>query len=92
MYVQVYENMSCRLNLLILVCGWPNSQKRAVAIKNKTLYQEDDSGRLNSVEIETNDDLEAVILKYYPAFDKHMIHKAISIWSTLPPYADVKFP
>jgi len=52
----------------------------------------DDSGRLNSVEIETNDDLEAVILKYYPAFDKHMIHKAISIWSTLPPYADVKFP
>ena len=92
MFVQVYENMSCRLNLLILVCGWPNSHGRAVAIKNKTLYQEDDTGQLNSMEIANNDELEAIILKYYPAFDRDTVHKAVSIWSALPLYVDLKFP
>jgi len=88
----VYTNMSCRLNLQILVCGWPNTQKRAVVFKNKTLYQEDDTGRLNSMEIETNDDLEEAILKHYPAFDKETVHKAVSIWSSMTPYVDNKYP
>jgi len=87
----VYENMSSRLNLLILVCGWPNPHGRAVVIENKTLYQEDDTGQLNRMQIATNDELEELILKYYPAFDKDTVHKAVSIWSTLPPCVDLKF-
>ena len=92
MLVQVYANESCRLNLLILVCGWPKPDGRAVAIKNRTLYREDETGRLHSVEVETDEQLEAIIVKYYPALGRDTVHRAVGIWSALPPYDDVRFP